>query len=367
MTSPCDMTSGIQCDNRPLPSSSAVNTFTQVGFTGTSRLQYQQQQLPTSSATTPGQLSDARVLEDVRLERSLGLSLEGVKQFYTEDPPSVSSNVKCEMNLAGSFSDPGSGESYYFYNYNPYGQRYVPVTSEVKNENCYYPNNTGTDSFTGHWTTYSCGMPSHQVSPPVTPDNLTARYPYQSEPYTVIPDNLTARYPYQSEPYSGFQPGMSKMQTGLLHPHSSSSVPPNPSHTRMVTPPTSPHLVGFLAAGRASFCAEGNLQPPPSKPRRGRRSRGPKKVTVHTCSYAGCIKTYSKSSHLKAHLRTHTGEKPYECTWKGCGWKFARSDELTRHYRKHTGDRPFQCRLCERAFSRSDHLSLHMKRHVEIV
>ena len=141
------------------------------------------------------------------------------------------------------------------------------------------------------------------------------------------------------------------------------------------TAPTRDFLSGVLY-GQPSLCAEAlsGDQPAIVGSRKCRRCRCPNCVDAghptdpgerrrHVCHVPDCRKVYGKTSHLKAHLRWHAGERPFVCNWLYCSKSFTRSDELQRHLRTHTGEKRFSCAACGKRFMRSDHLSKHVKTH----
>lgn len=147
-------------------------------------------------------------------------------------------------------------------------------------------------------------------------------------------------------------------------------LPPKFNPITSTLPPLAPKILTSNQAPRAVFvAADGQttlipghffiVAPSVSVPLQQERRR------VYECTYEGCGKNYFKSSHLKAHNRTHTGERPFVCQWEQCGRRFSRSDELSRHKRTHTGEKKFKCEVCQRCFMRSDHLAKHVKRHAK--
>jgi len=74
-----------------------------------------------------------------------------------------------------------------------------------------------------------------------------------------------------------------------------------------------------------------------------------------------CQNRFKLLQHLQAHKRIHTGERAFKC--EVCGLSFIDGSTLTRHMRTHTGERPFQCDICHTTFNQKSALTKHNRGH----
>ena len=100
------------------------------------------------------------------------------------------------------------------------------------------------------------------------------------------------------------------------------------------------NLVGpELQIGRESIVRLEQLQPESQEDK-----REPERPFV--CEV--CSHRFIRATHLRRHMRIHTGEKPFTCHI--CGQRYARGDYLRAHIQAHRRDKIHKCKHCGEVF-----------------
>ncbi|KAI7799420.1 zinc finger protein 513a [Triplophysa rosa] len=85
-------------------------------------------------------------------------------------------------------------------------------------------------------------------------------------------------------------------------------------------------------------------------------------MKLHSCTLCGFSSRYM--NHVKRHMKTHNGEKPFCCPL--CSYASAQLVNLQRHLRIHTGEKPYKCNHCTFACSSLGNLKRHQRMHTAV-
>jgi DNA-directed RNA polymerase subunit RPC12/RpoP len=75
----------------------------------------------------------------------------------------------------------------------------------------------------------------------------------------------------------------------------------------------------------------------------------------HKCQH--CNRVFTRRHNLKAHMQTHTENRPYKCSQ--CSRTFRRMYDVKRHQQTHNATKPYSCKFCGKRFARADAVLRH--------
>ncbi|RCI15095.1 hypothetical protein L249_6828 [Ophiocordyceps polyrhachis-furcata BCC 54312] len=135
----------------------------------------------------------------------------------------------------------------------------------------------------------------------------------------------------------------------------------------VVEPETVPEPDALEGMSDVSSDTSGDI---PSSPINARLDEEDFQEQVTVCDWDGCpVGDLSNMDRLVEHIHNshiENRQKKYTCEWKSCnrkGLPHASGYALKAHMRSHTREKPFYCYLpeCDRSFTRSDALAKHMR------